>query len=47
MPWQRCENGVLTGVKSTSYAENVRGLAYAHARGATETIAKSAELIDP
>lgn len=37
-PWRRNENGALTGVKSTSYAENVRGLAYAHARGATETI---------
>ena len=28
-PWRRNENGALTGVKSTSYAENVRGLAYA------------------
>lgn len=37
-PWRRNENGALTGVKSTSYAENVRGLAYAHDRGATETI---------
>lgn len=37
-PWRRNENGALTGVKSTSYAENVRGLAYARARGATETI---------
>lgn len=37
-PWRRNENGALTGVKSTSYAENVRGLAYAHARGATETV---------
>src|SRR6185312_10282449 len=27
-----------TGVKSTSYAENVRGLAYANRRGATEAI---------
>lgn len=37
-PWRRNENGALTGVKSTSYAENVRGLAYAHARNASETI---------
>ena len=28
----------MTGVKSTSYAENVRGLAYAAARGASEAI---------
>lgn len=37
-PWRRNENGALAGVKSTSYGENVRGLAYAHARGASETI---------
>jgi branched-chain amino acid aminotransferase len=37
-PWRRNENGALTGVKSTSYAENVRGLAYAHDRNASETI---------
>ena len=37
-PWRRNENGALTGVKSTSYAENVRGLAYAAERGASETI---------
>ena len=37
-PWRRNENGALTGVKSTSYAENVRGLAYAHSHGAAETI---------
>jgi branched-chain amino acid aminotransferase len=37
-PWRRNENGALTGVKSTSYAENVRGLAYAYARDASETI---------
>ena len=28
-PWRRNEHGALTGVKSTSYGENVRGLAYA------------------
>ena len=37
-PWRRNENGALTGVKSTSYAENVRGLAYAVSCGAGETI---------
>ena len=37
-PWRRNEHGALTGVKSTSYAENVRGLAYAAAMGATEAI---------
>jgi len=38
VPWWRNENGALTGVKSTSYAENVRALAYAVARGASEAI---------
>jgi branched-chain amino acid aminotransferase len=37
-PWRRNENGALTGVKSTSYAENVRGLSYAQAHEASETI---------
>ncbi|GAA3630347.1 aminotransferase class IV [Microlunatus ginsengisoli] len=37
-PWRRNEHGALTGVKSTSYAENVRGLAYAHHHGASEAI---------
>ena len=37
-PWRRNEHGALTGVKSTSYAENVRGLAYAHARDCGETV---------
>jgi branched-chain amino acid aminotransferase len=37
-PWRRNEHGALTGVKSTSYAENVRGLAYATSRGAGEAI---------
>ncbi len=35
-PWSRNEHGALTGVKSTSYAENVRVLAYATERGASE-----------
>ena len=37
-PWRRNEHGALTGVKSTSYAENVRGLGYATSRGAGEAI---------
>jgi branched-chain amino acid aminotransferase len=37
-PWTRNEHGALAGVKSTSYAENVRGLAYATERGASEAI---------
>lgn len=37
-PWSRNEHGALTGVKSTSYAENVRALAYAIARGGSEAI---------
>jgi branched-chain amino acid aminotransferase len=37
-PWTRNERGALTGVKSTSYAENVRALAYATERSANEAI---------
>jgi branched-chain amino acid aminotransferase len=37
-PWTRNEHGALSGVKSTSYAENVRSLAYASSRRATEAI---------
>ena len=37
-PWLRNERGALAGVKSTSYAENVRALAYATERAATEAI---------
>lgn len=37
-PWTRNQSGALTGVKSTSYGENVLGLAYAHERDATEGI---------
>ena len=37
-PWTRNEHGALAGVKSTSYAENVRALAYATERGGTEAI---------
>jgi len=38
VPWPRNERGVLAGVKSTSYAENVIALAYASERGATEAV---------
>ncbi|MGI3782293.1 MAG: aminotransferase class IV, partial [Janthinobacterium lividum] len=37
-PWRRNEHGALTGVKSTSYGENVRALAYAVAHDCGETI---------
>jgi branched-chain amino acid aminotransferase len=37
-PWTRNEHGALSGVKSTSYAENVRTLAYASRRRATEAV---------
>ncbi len=37
-PWSRNEHGALAGVKSTSYAENVRSLAYAVARGGSEAV---------
>jgi branched-chain amino acid aminotransferase len=37
-PWRRNERGALTGVKSTSYAENVRTLRYAVERSCSEAI---------
>ena len=37
-PWTRNEHGALAGVKSTSYAENVRVLAYATERDASEAL---------
>ena len=37
-PWTRNEHGALAGVKSTSYAENVRGLRYAANHAASEAI---------
>lgn len=38
VPWSRNEHGALAGLKTTSYGENVRALAYAHERGAGEAI---------
>ncbi|MDZ4287779.1 MAG: aminotransferase class IV [Prosthecobacter sp.] len=38
VPWTRNENGALAGVKSVSYAENVRALAYAKARDCKEAL---------
>jgi len=36
--WTRNERGALTGLKTTSYAENVRALEAAHQRGASEAL---------
>ena len=38
VPWSRNENGAITGLKTTSYAENVRALAYARERDAGEAV---------
>jgi branched-chain amino acid aminotransferase len=38
VPWPRNERGAMAGIKTTSYAENVKALAYARARGCTEAI---------
>ncbi len=38
VPWTRNENGAVAGLKTTSYAENVRALAYARERDAGEAI---------
>ncbi|WP_030745362.1 aminotransferase class IV [Streptomyces griseus] len=38
VPWTRNERGALTGLKTTSYAENVVALARAKAAGATEAL---------
>jgi branched-chain amino acid aminotransferase len=38
VPWPRNERGALAGLKTTSYGENVRVLAYAAERGGSEAI---------
>jgi branched-chain amino acid aminotransferase len=38
VPWTRNEHGAVAGLKTTSYAENVRALAYAADHGAAEAI---------
>jgi branched-chain amino acid aminotransferase len=38
VPWTRNERGAVVGLKTTSYAENVRALAYAQERGAGEAM---------
>jgi len=38
VPWPRNERGAVAGLKTTSYAENVVALAYAHERGGSEAI---------
>lgn len=38
VPWVRNEHGAMTGIKTTSYAENIRALGYAHHRDASEGI---------
>jgi branched-chain amino acid aminotransferase len=38
VPWPRNERGAVAGLKTTSYAENVRALAFAHEHGAGEAI---------
>ena len=38
VPWTRNEKGALTGLKSTSYGENVVALAHAHRHGASEAL---------
>lgn len=38
VPWRRNEHSAIVGLKTTSYAENVVALEYAHERGASEAI---------
>jgi branched-chain amino acid aminotransferase len=38
VPWSRNDHGPLSGLKTTSYADNVRALAYAKERGGNEAI---------
>src|SRR4029077_12956698 len=37
-PWTRNERGATAGLKTISYAANVRALAFAEARGASEAL---------
>lgn len=38
VPWRRNEHSAIAGLKTTSYAENVVALAYAHERGGSEAV---------
>ena len=38
VPWPRNERSAVAGLKTTSYAENVVALAYAHEHGASEAV---------
>jgi branched-chain amino acid aminotransferase len=38
VPWTRNERGAMAGIKSTSYAENVKALAYAKERACSEAL---------
>jgi branched-chain amino acid aminotransferase len=38
LPWPRNERSAVAGLKTTSYAENVVALAWAHGRGASEAL---------
>lgn len=38
VPWARNDRGAIAGLKTISYAENVRALAYAHEHGAGEAV---------
>lgn len=38
VPWTRNERAATAGLKTTSYAENVMALAYAHGRGGSEAL---------
>jgi len=38
VPWARNDRGALTGLKTTSYAENAKMVEYARARGASEAV---------
>jgi branched-chain amino acid aminotransferase len=42
-PWPRNEHGATAGLKTISYAENVRALAYARELGATEAVLENTQ----